>query len=130
MKKGTSLGQMSSRRLDMISTAIVGILVQASRVEDALSTKLGLYGVESVPFDKEQVDWLIKKLHRPTTLPASSITDRLPDKYELHPQQVTKQVRRLNRTGRLPATLKEVKRHARLEFVLMPEVTKSQLFSA
>lgn len=130
MRKGTSLGQMSSKRLDMISTAIVGVLVQASRIEDALSTKLGLYGVESVPFNDEQVEWLINKICKPMTLPASSINDRLPNKYELHPQQVTKQVRRLKRHGYFPANLKEVKRHARLEFVLTPDITKSQLFLA
>lgn len=130
MRKGTSLGQMSSKRLEMISTAIVGVLVQASRIEDALSTKLGLYGVESVPFDEEQVEWLIMKLHKPMTLPASSITERMPSKYELHPQQVTKQVRRLDRTGKLPVPLVETKRHARIEFSLgVPDITKNQLFS-
>lgn len=127
MKGGSSLGQMSSTRLENISTAIVGVLVQASRIEDALSTKLGLCGIESIPLDEEQIKWLIIKIHKPITLPASSINDRLPKKYELHPQQITKQVRRLNRKGQLPATLKEIKCHARLEFLLVPNVTKSQL---
>lgn len=128
MRTGTSIGQMSSKRIENLSTAIVGILVKSSQIEDAYFHQLGLLGLD-IGLTESEINWITQKLVKPTPLSANVINDRLPEKYKLHTQQVSRLVMKLNRKKHFPGLLEIKSMQSRKEFFLtIPEITRNQLF--
>lgn len=129
MRSGTNLGKRSSPRLEKIAIAIIGVLVQSSRYEDKLTLQLGLMGLKSVSLTSEQVAWVTEKLVKPKSLASTHINSRLPQKYKLHPQQITRIVRRFNKDGYAPGKIVSREVHARKEFYIdSPSIPQNLLF--
>ena len=128
MRVCTHLGTMSDKRREKISMAIVGILTRSSRLEDTMAHHLGLLALDS--FDDAQVQWVVDRLTKgKRTLSSGNIEERLPEKYKLHPQQITKLVKRMDRTKDFPVPLVTTQVKSRKEFSLeILPVTRNQLF--
>ena len=128
MRVCTHLGTMSDRRREKISIAIVGVLTQSSKLEDATAHHLGLLALDG--FNDASVQWIVERLTKgKRTLSSGNITERLPEKYKLHPQQITKLVKRMERTKDFPVPLVTIQVKSRKEFSLdAPPVKQRQLF--
>ena len=120
---------MKPSRLERINIAIIGILIQASKYEEAMIHKLGLLAdIELREHGDEQLNWVVGRIVRSTQLSATNIKDRLPESKKIHPQQVTRLVSRMDRVGAFSGCLVTNKTQSRKEFVLVPNITESQLF--
>lgn len=119
MRVSTNLGKMSRRRRHKVSDAMVEVLMDASDFEmaRALQALKGLR-VEDTAVNQDDIERWSEKFVRATALSSSQIRDRLPEKYQLHVQQITRLLWRIE----FPGNLSTISKRTHQEFIIEPEV--------